>query len=101
MSRTRRSFTTEYKVEAAHRVIDSGRTIAEVARELGLNENLLGRWVADERRRTEAAAVHGEAPLDAAERAELIRLRKQVADQEKDLAFLKKASAYFAANQSK
>jgi hypothetical protein len=30
MSRTRRSFTTEYKVEAAHRVIDSGRTIAEL-----------------------------------------------------------------------
>jgi len=57
MSRTRRSFTTEYKVEAAHRVIDSGRTIAEVARELGVNEGLLGRWVADERRRVEAAAA--------------------------------------------
>ncbi|MGH8965420.1 MAG: hypothetical protein ACRDXB_08840, partial [Actinomycetes bacterium] len=66
-----------------------------------VNEGLLGRWVADERRRTEAAAVHGETPLTAAERAELVRLRKQVADQEKDLAFLKKASAYFAANQSK
>jgi len=51
MSRTRRSFTTEYKVEAAHRVIDSGRTIAEVARELGVNEGLLGRWVGEERRR--------------------------------------------------
>ena len=43
MARTRRSFTTEYKVEAAHRVIDSGRTIAEVARELGLAEALLGK----------------------------------------------------------
>ena len=51
MSRKRRSFTTEYKVDAAHRVIDSGRSIAEVARDLGLNEGLLGRWVADERRR--------------------------------------------------
>ena len=38
----RRSFTTECKVEAARRVIDSGRTIAEVARELGINEGLLG-----------------------------------------------------------
>lgn len=56
MSRTRRSFTTEYKVEAAHRVIDSGRTIAEVARELGVKEGLLGRWVADERRRVEAGS---------------------------------------------
>ena len=62
MSRTRRSFTTEYKVEAAHRVIDSGRTIAEVARELGLNEALLGRWVADQRRRVEAAAARNEVP---------------------------------------
>ncbi|MBB5803421.1 transposase-like protein [Saccharothrix ecbatanensis] len=32
--RKRRSYTAEYKVEAAHRVIDSGRTISEVAREL-------------------------------------------------------------------
>jgi FAD/FMN-containing dehydrogenase len=101
MSRTRRSFTTEYKVEAAHRVIDSGRTIAEVARELGVNEGLLGRWVADERRRVEAAAARDDVPLTPAERTELARLRKQVAEQEKDIAFLKKASAYFAASQPK
>ncbi|MCX4099329.1 transposase, partial [Nocardia sp. alder85J] len=49
--RKRRSFTAEYKVEAAHRVIDSGRTVAEVARELGIHESLLGTWVKDERRR--------------------------------------------------
>ncbi|MFE3259028.1 MULTISPECIES: transposase [unclassified Nocardia] len=98
--RKRRSFTTEYKVEAAHRVIDSGRTIADVARELGLNEGLLSNWVKDERRRIAAAEAHGEKPLDSAERAELLRLRKQVADQDKDIAFLKKASAYFAAMQT-
>lgn len=92
MSRKRRSFTTEYKVEAAHGVIDSGRTIAEVARELGINEALLGRWVADERRRIEAAAASGDQPLTAAERTELARLRRQVSEQEKDIAFLKKAS---------
>jgi len=92
MTRTRRSFTTEYKAEAAHRVIDSGRTIAEVARELGINEALLGRWVADERRRVEAAAESGDQPLTAAERTELARLHKQVSEQEKDIAFLKKAA---------
>ncbi|WP_374229969.1 transposase [Rhodococcus sp. F64268] len=43
--RKRRSFTAEHKVEAAHQVIESGRAIAEVARELGLNESLLGEWV--------------------------------------------------------
>ncbi|WP_083608317.1 transposase [Nocardia seriolae] len=97
--RKRRSFTAEYKVEAAHRVIDSGRTIAEVARELGLNEGLLSNWVKDERRRVAAAEAVGEKPLDAAERAELLRLLKQVSELEKDNAFLVKASAYFAAMQ--
>jgi transposase len=71
-------------------VIDSGRIVAEVARELGLNEGLLGRWVAEERRRVEVAAAHNEEPLTVAERTGLVRLRKQVAEQEKDLSFLKK-----------
>ncbi|MET3953664.1 transposase InsO family protein/transposase-like protein [Rhodococcus sp. OAS809] len=90
MSRKRRSFTTEYKVEAARRVIDSDRTIAEIARELGINEALLGRWVAYERRRIEATAASGDQPLTTAERTELAWLRRQVSAQEKDIAFLKK-----------
>jgi transposase len=98
--RKRRSFTAEYKVEAAHRVIDSGRSIAVVARELGMHETVLSTWVKDERRRIAAAEVGGEKPLDAAERAELLRLRRQVGELEKDNAFLAKASAYFAAMQT-
>lgn len=47
-------------------------------------------WVADERRRIEAATAQGQTPLTPAERDELARLRKQVAEQEKDIAFLKK-----------
>jgi len=97
--RKRRSYTGEYKVEAAHRVIDSGRTIAEVARELGIDSGMLSVWVKDERRRAAAAEVHGEDPLDVPERDELLRLRKQVAELEKDNSFLVKASAYFAAMQ--
>lgn len=42
MSRSRQSHTTEYKVATAQRVIDSGHTIASVARGLGLNESRLG-----------------------------------------------------------
>jgi transposase len=97
--RKRRSYTAEYKVEAAHRVIDSDRTIAEVARELGIDAGMLSVWVKDERRRIAAAEVHGEQPLESAERAELQRLRRQVAELEKDNQFLVKASAYFAAMQ--
>lgn len=76
--RQRRSYPAEYKVEAAHRVIDSGRTISEVARELGINPGMLSVWVKDERRRITAAESHGDKPLEAAERAELLRLRRQV-----------------------
>ena len=103
MPRPRRSYTPEYRVEAAHRVIDGNRRVAEVARELDLHENLLHTWVRDERRRMAAAGAGvrpdpgGGEPLSAEERAELVRLRAQVAEQAKDIAFLEKASAYFAA----
>ena len=60
---------------------------------------MLSVWVKDERCRTAAAEAHGDAPLEAAERAELQRLRRQVGELEKDNAFLVKASAYFAAMQ--
>lgn len=99
----RRSFSAEYRVDAAHLVIDGNRRVAEVARELNLHENLLHKWVRDERRRTAAAGAGGRPdpdggePLSVDERAELVRLRAQVVEQAKDIAFLEKASAYFAA----
>jgi transposase len=101
MGATRRKFTLEFKTEAAHRVIDTGRTIVEVAVELSLTESSLARWVREERRRLETVAGVSDEPLSGAERAELLRLRRQVAEQEKDLAFLGKAAAYFASNPPK
>jgi len=72
-------------------VIDTGRTIAEVAREIEVGEQLLGRWVARERARDEAPPE----ALDADERAELERLRIEVAELRMDREFLKKAAAFF------
>src|ERR1035438_793191 len=54
MGRKRRGFTPEYKDEAVKLVINTGRTVATVARELGLNEATLGRWVLDLRARAPA-----------------------------------------------
>ena len=51
MGAKRKSYTPKYRQEAAHLVIDTGRTIVEVAREIGVGEQLLGRWVAIERSR--------------------------------------------------
>jgi len=101
MGATRRKFTLEFKTEAAHRVIDTGRSVVEVAGELSVDKGSLARWVREERRRVETVAGSSGEPLSPAERAELLRLRRQVAEQEKDLAFLGKAAAYFASNPPK
>lgn len=93
MGAKRKSYTPAYRREAAHLVIDSGRTIAAVAREIGVGEQLLGRWVAVERSRMDDPPP----ALDADERAELVRLRREVAELRMDRAFLKKAAAFFAA----
>ena len=45
MGGQRREFTPEYKDEAVRLVINTGRAVASVARELGINEATLGRWV--------------------------------------------------------
>jgi transposase len=96
MGAQRKSYTPSYRREAAHLVIDTGRTIAEVAREIGLGEQLLGRWVAIERSRT----VDPPPAVDADERAELVRLRREVAELRMDREFLKKAAAFFASENS-
>ena len=76
MGAKRKSYTPKYRREAAHLVIDTGRTIAEVARDIGVGEALLGRWVAIERSRMDDPPE----AMDADERAELERLRRENAE---------------------
>jgi len=96
MGRQRREFTPEYKDEAVGLVINTGRTVAVVARELGINEATLGRWVHLQKDRQ----VAGGTPLSESEQVELARLRKEVAELKLDRAFLKKASLFFAQEAS-
>jgi putative transposase len=53
MARSRREFTPEYKDEAVKLVLTTGRAVATVARELGINEATLGRWVSAFKARNE------------------------------------------------
>lgn len=93
-SKKRKSYTPEYRREAAHLVIDTGRRIATVAAEIHVGAQLLGRWVQLERDRMGAPP---EAPLDVSERAELERLHQENAELRIDNEFLGKAAAFFAA----
>ena len=58
-ARKRRNYTPAYRREAARLVIDTGRPIAHVAREIGIGEQLLGRWVALESTSRQSAAGAG------------------------------------------
>ena len=78
-------------------VIDTGRPVAHVAAEIGVGEQLLGRWV----RRPKRPATDNPVVLDDDERAELERLRKENAELRLDRAFLKKAAAFFASEQNR
>ena len=96
MGRQRREFTPEYKDEAVKLVINTGRPVAVVARELGVKEQTLGRWVNLFKSRQNA----GDGALSETERAELARLRKENSELKLDRAFLKKASLFFAQEAS-
>ena len=76
MGETRRKFDADFREGAVRLVRETGKPVAQVARDLGINEGTLGNWVnADRRRRGD-----GNGELGEDERAELARLRKENAE---------------------
>ena len=92
MGSTRRKFTAEYKAEAVELAINSGRPIAEIARDLGINEGTLGNWVKTAKKRGDIK----EKPLDIDERARLKALERENQELRRANEILRKASAFFA-----
>ena len=89
-----KSYTSEFKEQAVKRVVESTppRTIAEVARELGINDTTLGFWVKAYRKKIDGQPLPSSMP-----EAERIReLERRNRELEMELAFIKKAAAYFA-----
>ncbi|MEU8316717.1 transposase [Micromonospora sp. NPDC049033] len=77
MAETRRQFDPEFRAGAVRIVRETGKSIAQVARDLGINDGTLANWVKrDRERRGEAAAGQ----LSEDERAELARLRRENAE---------------------
>src|SRR2546421_1614326 len=72
MAETRRKFDQEFRAGAVRIVRETGKPIAQVARELGIHEATLGRWAAVDRR----ARERGNGGVSGSERAELVRLRR-------------------------
>ena len=92
MARKYRKFSPEFRDEAVRLVIDGSRPIAQVARELGVNEGTLGNWV-NQYRRDHA----GDEPrLSPHERIQLAEAQRELRELRMENEFLKKAAAYFA-----
>lgn len=88
--KTRKQYTPEFKAEAAKLVLEQGLSRAQAARDLGVAESVLGRWVQLAERDQQPGA------LTADEREELRQLRKQVRVLRTEREILKKAAAFFA-----
>ena len=93
MTRKRRAFTPEYKAELVCLVRDGGKGIAAVARDLGLTESAVRKWVS--RSEADAGRVGGKV-LSTAEREEISRLRRENRQLRMERDILKKATAFFA-----
>ncbi len=95
--RKRRKFTKEQKADAIRLVRSSGESIPTIARDLGLCENSLRRWV------KQADIDDGKGPegaLTTKEIEEIRQLRKEVRVLKMERDFLKKATAFFAKETS-
>jgi len=91
--RKRRRFSAEYKAETVRLVQRSGKSIGQMALELGIGETALRRWV----EQTEVEAGRGaEGALKRSEREELVELRRENRRLRLEREILKKATAFFA-----
>jgi transposase-like protein len=91
--RKRRRFSAEYKAETVRLVQRSGKSIGQMAVELGIGETALRRWV----EQAEIEAGSGpEGALKRSEREELMELRRENRRLRLEREILKKATAFFA-----
>ncbi|MDT0443450.1 transposase [Streptomyces johnsoniae] len=92
-SKYAKRYSEEFKRDAVALVRSSGRTVSEVARELGVSGESLRAW-AKQDRIDRGQGASGE--LTTAEREELRRLRRQNAEQARTIEVLRKAAVFFA-----
>jgi transposase len=90
--RPRRQFTEEFKAGAVRLVLEEGKTVGAVARDLDLTETALREWV----KRVQSDQTKGRTGLTSVEREELARLRKENRQLRLEREILKNAAAFFA-----
>lgn len=94
MEKKRKTFDRQYKIDAVSLVVNGGRTVVEVSRELGISANSLYRWKR-EFTKDSREAFPGKGRLGPQEE-ELRRLRRELAQAKEDREILKKALEFFS-----
>ena len=95
--RPRRQFSDEFKAGAVRLVVEEGKSVSRVARDLDLTTSALRTWV----ERARADAGQGKpGTLTSSEREELAKLRKENRHLKMEREILKKAAAFFAKENS-
>lgn len=97
MIKQRRSFTPEFKCEAASLVLDQGYSITEACRSLGLVESALRRWVNQLQVERNGVTPSGKALTP--EQQKIQELEARVSRLEREKAILKKATALLMAEE--
>ena len=93
--KARRHFDQQFKVDAVRLMNESGRPIAEIAEELGVNRNQLDRWRRQLGKKPPLIAFPGNGNLSA-DKKEIEELRRELARAKEEREILKKAMAVFS-----
>jgi transposase len=94
MAEGRRKFDREFKVETARLIVESGRKIADVARDFDIHENVLRKWK-NQYIEDKEHSFPGKGKLKSDDE-ELRRLKRELADMREERDILKKALAIFS-----
>jgi transposase len=92
MNNPRRQFSQEYKQEAVALVRQSNEPISQVARNLGINDGVLRRWIKELSEPSKKAFPGNGKPRD----EEVVRLKRELTEVKRERDFLREAAAYFA-----
>jgi len=91
--RARRNFSDDFKAGAVALVLNEGKSVTKVAKDLDLTPSALGKWV-EQARADSGKSKRG--TLTTEEKDELARLRKEVRELRLEREILKKATVFFA-----
>ena len=92
MQMQRAKYTLEFKEEAVRQVTDKGHSVVDVAKRLGISDQLLYKWVKKFKDTNQPVAIDDMKSMQ----AELNRLKTELRRTTEERDILKKAAAYFA-----